>query len=144
LPGALHFQGVRALLLLVAVAACRGHESFERDRLETVVAAVRPLVTTPHTLYRFKLAPSLDAATLGPAPAMLGRGDGRGLVRAEMDDAHHLAVSIETIDQGHAGESGFMYTDPGFAHADLEDVQRDSQHETRIDDRWLRWTYDLD
>ena len=52
--------------------------------------------------------------------------------------------SIETVDEGHAGESGFMYTDAGFAKPGLEDVQRDSQHETRIDDRWLRWVFDLD
>ena len=106
---------------------------------------MRPRVTEPHKRYDFKLAPSLDATTLGPAPAMLGRGDGRGLVRAEMDDAHHLSgLDRDRSDQGHAGEAGFMYTDPGFAHADVEDVQHDSQHETRIDDRWLRWTYDLD
>lgn len=135
--------GVRVAVLLVLVA-CRGSEPFERDKLEAVVAAVRTRATVPHKLYTWKLAPSLDATTLGPAPALLGRGDGRGLVRAELDDAHHLAVSIETMDQGHAGESGFMYTDAGFAKAGLEDVQRDSQHETRIDDRWVRWLYDLD
>ena len=134
----------RALVVVGLVAACRGSEPFERARLEAVVATVRTRVTEPHTLYTFKLAPSLDAATLAPAPALLGRGDGRGLVRAELDDAHHLAVSIETVDEGHAGESGFMYVDPGFARAALEDVQRDSQHETTIDDRWVRWVYDLD
>ena len=112
--------------------------------MDAIVTAVRPRVTTPHTLYMFKLAPSLDAATLGPAPAILGRGDCRGLVRAKMDDAHHLAVSIETVDQGHAGEAGFMYTDPGFAQADLEGAARDSQKESRIDDRWLSWDFDLD
>lgn len=132
------------LLLLLAVVGCRGSEPFERAQLEAVVDAVRPRVTEPNKLYTWKLAESLDPATLGPDPAVHGRGDGRGLVRAEMDDAHHLAVSIETVDQGHAGESGFMYTDPGFADADLEAVQRDSQHETRIDDRWVRWVFDLD
>ena len=131
-------------LVLVLLASCRGNEPFERAQLEAVVAVVRPRVTEANKLYTWKLAPSLDPATLGPAPAMLGRGDGRGLVRAEMDDAHHLAVSIETVDEGHAGESGFMYTDAGFAKPGLEDVQRDSQHETRIDDRWLRWVFDLD
>ena len=139
---------MRALVVVavtvVASASCRGSEPFERARLEAVVAAVRARVTTPRMLYTWKLAASLDPATLGPAPAVLGRGDGRGLVRAELDDAHHLAVSIETMDQGHAGESGFMYVDPGFAKPGLEDVQRDSQHETRIDDRWVRWVYDLD
>ena len=83
--------------------------------MDAIVDAVRPRVTAPHRLYMFKLAPSLDAKTLGAAPDVLGRGDGRGLVRAKMDEAHHLAVSIETVDQGHAGEAGFMYTDPGFA-----------------------------
>lgn len=134
----------RALLVVGLVAGCRGSESFERARLEAVVTAVRPRVIAPNTLYTWKLAASLDPATLGSTPAILGRGDGRGLVRAEVDDAHHLAVSIETVDDGHAGESGFMYVDPGFARAGLEDVQRDSQHETRIDDRWVRWVYDLD
>lgn len=130
--------------LLVLLFGCRGSEPFERDKLEAVIAAVRPRITEPHKLYTFRLAPSLDPATLGPDTGVHGRGDGRGLVRAEIDDAHHLAVSIETMDQGHAGESGFMYTDAGFARACLEDVQRDSQHETRIDARWVRWVFDLD
>jgi hypothetical protein len=135
---------MRLVALLVVVASCRGREPFERDKLEAIVAAVRALAVQPHHVYRWKVNASLDARTLGPAPAQMGRGDGRGLVTAEVDDAHHLAVSIETMDQGHAGESGFLYTDPGFARADLENVQRDSQHETRIDDHWLRWVYDLD
>src|SRR3569623_301286 len=135
---------MRALAVLVLVASCRGSEPFERARLEAVVAAVRPRVTEANKLNTLMLAESLVPATLGPDPAVHGRGDGRGLGRAEIDDAHHLAVSIETFDQGHAGESGFLYTDPGFADADLEAVRRDSQHETRIDDHWVRWVFDLD
>ncbi len=63
-------------------------------------------------------------------------------MRATIDDQHHLGVSIETRDNGHAGEDGFMYLDD--PHHRLEGVELESQHETRIDDHWVRWSYDID
>ena len=114
--------------------------------MEAVVARVRPLVVDPGKVYRFRLNQDLDANSLValPASALLGRGDGRGLVRTASDAGHHIAVSIETRDDGHAGEYGFMYVDDGFDRLDLEGVQLDSQREERVDDHWVRWSYDLD
>jgi hypothetical protein len=114
--------------------------------MEDVVAHVRPRVTQAGHLYRFRLNGALEGASLTPVPdaATLGRGDGRGLVHAKVDGQWHLAVSVETRDEGHAGEYGYMYVDPGFDPQQLEFVQRDSQHEERIDDRWVKWSYDLD
>ena len=131
---------------LLLALGCGGSGRFDHDRFDDLVARVRPLVTQPDRVLRFRLADDLDPRSLAALPetARLGRGDGRGLVNAVVDSRHHLAVSIETRDDGHAGEYGFMYVDDGFDPADLEYVQRDSQHEERIDDRWRRWHYDLD
>jgi hypothetical protein len=129
--------------LLLLLVAC-GPGRFDRDRMEAVVARVRPLVTEPHKIYRLRLDAELEPASLQPSAHEIGRGDGRGLVRAEIDARRHIAVSIETRDDGHAGEYGFMYIDAGFDRAELEGVQLDSQHEDRIDDRWVTWHYDLD
>lgn len=131
------------LAWLLVVVGC-GSGPFDRDRFDAVVAKVRPLVVQPGERYLFKVDDRLDPASLGPGPAVLGRGDGRGLVRAAIDARHHLAVSIETRDEGHAGEYGFMYVDDGFDPRELEGVQRDSQHEKRVADRWVAWTYDMD
>jgi hypothetical protein len=135
---------VRIAWALLLAACGPGH--FDRDRMDAVVARARPIVTEPGKVYRLSLDRDLDPASLAPMPepALLGRGNGRGLVRAAIDARRHLAVSIETRDDGHAGEYGFMYTDDGFDRADLEGVQLDSQHEQRIDDGWVTWHFDLD
>ena len=61
-----------------------------------------------------------------------------------MNAKKKLAVSIETRDDGHAGELGYMYQDPGMTVIDLELVARDSQHEKPLGDGWLSWRYDMD
>lgn len=134
-----------AWLGLLVIAACNAGP-FDRDRCEQIVTRVRALAIVPAQIYRFRVDDDLEPSSLAPVPdrAMLGRGDGRGLVRAKVDAGHRLAVSIETRDDGHAGEYGFMFTDDGLAGTDLEFVQLDSQHEQRIDDRWVRWHYDMD
>jgi hypothetical protein len=130
------------LLLLVGCGAGR----FDRDRMDEVVAGVRPLLVVPNQVYRFRLADDLDAATLTPWPTSMrvGRGDGRGLVNAAIDEQTHIAVSIETRDEGHAGEWGFMFTDDGVSRGVLEMIERDSQHTERETGRWVRWRYDMD
>jgi hypothetical protein len=107
---------------------------------------VRTRVTEAGRLYEFRLDTRLDPQSLSLVTphAQRTRGDGRGLVRASMNATRALVVSIETRDDGHAGEYGFMYTDPGGDSGDLERVRRDSQHEEHIDARWVRWKYDLD
>lgn len=131
-------------LVVLALVGCHG--PFDHDRFDRIVEAVRPRVNTVGERYWFQLNDALDPSSLANVPydAVMGRGDGRGRVRAAISANHELAVSIETEDYGHAGEDGFMYVDAGFPPNELEGVQRDSQHETRIDDRWVRWNFDLD
>lgn len=131
-------------MVVVVAASCHGSWT-DRERLDPVVAAVRARATTPGR-YRFQLDASLDPGTLVPVAddAMMGRGDGRGRIRALVTASQKLAVSIETEDFGHAGEEGFLFRDPGITDDELEGTRRDSQHETRIDDHWVRWRFDLD
>src|ERR1700734_1304871 len=98
---------MRLLAWLVLLAGC-GAGAFDRDPFEDIVARVRPLVTEPGKAYLFRVDADLDPSSLSPLrdDAVIGRGDGRGLVRATIDDRHHLGVSIETRDDGHAGEDG--------------------------------------
>jgi hypothetical protein len=135
---------MRALVLL-ALAGCTGAGSFDRAKLDDVVARVRPLVHDAGKLYLFQLDASLDPASLQALPDshQLGRGDGRGLIRAGVDHAHRLAVSVETRDNGHAGEDGFLFRDPGVTEADIEPEEREA-HETAEAGGWVRWSYDLD
>jgi hypothetical protein len=136
---------MRRLMCLVLVVACHPAPTFDRDRFEPVVTGVRSRSLDPGRLYRFKLDAELDPASLVPFDdASLGRGDGRGLVRAMRTASGKLAVSIETRDDGHAGEHGFMYADPGMTDADLEGTRLDSQHEEKLGGGWVRWSYDLD
>jgi hypothetical protein len=130
---------------LLLLAGC-GAGRFDRERMDAVVARVRPLLVVPDQLYRFRLADDLDAATLTPVPkgVFLNRGDGRGLVSAAIDARQRIAVSIETRDEGHAGEYGFMFSDDGIGASTLEIIERDSQHVERETDHWVRWHYDMD
>ena len=134
-------------VVVVMLAACRpGSGSFDRAKYDAIVAAVRPRLVVAGQHYRFQLNDSLDASSLAITPdnAVMGRGDGRGRVRAVATADHEIAVSIETADHGHAGEAGFMYVDDNFPKRELELTQLDSQHETRIDDHWVSWVYDMD
>jgi hypothetical protein len=132
------------LVLVLVLVACGSHGDFDRDRFETIVATVRARSLAPGH-YAFKLNAALDPASLGPDDPVHGRGDGRGRLRVLVTADRKLALSIETEDHGHAGERGFMYVDSGVPEAALEDAVRlDSQHEERIDARWVRWSYDLD
>ncbi len=130
---------------LLVLAGC-GAGRFDRDRMDAVVTRVRPMLVVPDHMYRFRLDDDLDPATLAPVAegAILGRGDGRGLIRAAADGLHRIAVSIETRDDGHAGEYGFMFTDDRVGDGVLELVERDSQHEEREATHWVRWHYDMD
>jgi hypothetical protein len=137
---------MRALVALAILAGCgSGAGPFDRAKLDAVVARVRPLAREPGRRYVFQLDASLDPASLRALPDshQRGRGDGRGLVRAGVDRAHRLAVSVETRDNGHAGEDGFLFRDPGVTEADIEPEEREV-HETAEAGGWVRWRYDLD
>ena len=136
----------RLIVVLALLAGCRGAGRFDHPGMDAIVARVRPLVTGPGKVYLFQLDDALHAASLVALPEShrLGRGDGRGLVRAMLDRAGKLAVSVETRDDGHAGEYGFLYRDPGVSEAELEGVIRDSEHEQRVADGWVAWAFNLD
>jgi hypothetical protein len=130
---------------LLVLAACSSHD-FDRRRFDDIVARVRNLVVEPGHVYRFRVDAELTPRTLHPIDddTLLGRGDGRGLIVASMTTKKKLAVSIETRDDGHAGELGYMFQDPGMTVIDLESVAHDSQHEKPLGNGWLAWRYDLD
>jgi hypothetical protein len=100
-------------LVLALLAGCHGG-SFDHDRFDRIVDAVRARVTIPGEHYRFQLNDALDASSLAAVPPdkLMGRGDGRGRVRAIVTAHGELAVSIETNNNGHAGEFGSKT--PGF------------------------------
>lgn len=136
----------RVMVGVCALVGCHRDGGFDRLRSEQVVELVRARVHDVGRIYRFRLDTNLDPGSLrelppGPGPE---RGEGRGVVRAAMSASHALAVSIETRDDGHAGEYGFLYADPGCTPGDLELVRRNRQHEERLDARWLRWKFDLE
>ena len=133
------------LAWLLVLAACSSG-SFDRERFDDIVARVRKLVVQAGHVYRFRVDAELEPRTLHPVDddTVLDRGDGRGLIIASMNAKKKLAVSIETRDDGHAGELGYMFQDPGMTVVDLEFVARDSQHEKPLGDGWLAWRYDLD
>ncbi|HEY1549560.1 MAG TPA: hypothetical protein VGG28_17150 [Kofleriaceae bacterium] len=133
------------LLLLAMLVAC-GSGSFDRTRLDAIVARVRPLVSDREHAHHFRVDSALDPASLVALPddEVIGRGDGRGRVRAARDRAGKLVVSIETRDEGHAGEWGFMFAEPGADTRELLGVVLDSQHEEPIGGGWVSWHYDLD
>jgi hypothetical protein len=138
---------VKLGVLVIAFAGCRPSAGgFDATKLDAIVTAVRPKLEVIGKHYRFQLNDSLDPSslTLTPETKLMGRGDGRGRVRAIATANHTIAVSIETADHGHAGEAGFMFVDGNFPETELELTRLDSQHETRIDDRWVSWVYDLD
>jgi len=50
------------------------------------------------------------------------RGEGRGLVWAEVSPGGVMKVAFETLDQGHSGEEGFLYSDTPVSSADIDDL----------------------
>jgi len=135
---------IRASLALLVVAAC-GPGHFDRDRMDAIVARVRPLVHDRARSHVFRVNDALDPSSLEPADhELIGRGDGRGRIRAGLDAGGKLTVSIETRDDGHAGEWGYMFSDPGADTHEFPGVVLEDQHEERVADGWVSWHYDLD
>lgn len=104
-----------ALTLAVCVSCgdCPGVD--DHARYEGIVAKIRGLELRAGERKEFRLDRPADATTLrldaeSPPPP---RGQGAGTVWAEKDEQGHLLIAVETIDNGHAGEFGYLYTDRG-------------------------------
>jgi hypothetical protein len=129
-------------LVALALVGCHRRETFDPDRFGQIVEAVRSRVKVVDKQYRLQLIDlTLDPNSLMMDNVMLSRGIGRGRVRAAVSADHKLAVSIETEDHGKAGESGYTYVDEGFPPKLLEGLQHDREQDTRIDARWVHWTF---
>jgi hypothetical protein len=80
-----------------------------------VITAVRSLDLKPGERRRYRLSDPADGTTLhldreSPESVI---GKGAGVVWVERDEAGRLLVAIETLDDGHAGEFGLLFADPG-------------------------------
>jgi hypothetical protein len=139
-------------LLSTLVSSSCGAGKFDRDKFERIVDRVRAQGLQPGQTYRFKLDSDLNPESLKPLPdpqrlgdpGYIPRGQGRGLVSARLNAAGKLWVSIETRDNGHAGEYGFAYRESGITDAELENSELEELQKDRIDERWVRWFYNLD
>lgn len=126
--------------------------SFDRRRLEAIVAEVRRLQIAPGQQVTLRLAKLDDPGSLRPAgDEPLVRGRGAGLVWAERTREGKLKVVIETRDLGHAGEYGYAYSEvplratPLDANWSTVDVPGTLNIlEAQIDEHWWSVLYNLD
>ncbi len=105
-------------------------------RYAAIVERIRGLHLAAGQRRRFRLANPADPATLREDTSRYGPGIGKGAgtVWVETDAAGKLLVAIETDDQGHAGEFGYLFADAGALGPD----QRDSS----VEGPGLEWTLD--
>lgn len=86
---------------------------FERGHFKEVVAQARALSPTAGGEFELRLDDPHDPSslrTLAPGESF-DRGQGAGHVWARVSPAGDLTVVIQTKDRGHAGESGYAYSD---------------------------------
>ena len=113
--------------------------------MEAVVAQLRLEALEPARVHRFRLDSTLNPISLRPLNdgEIVQRGSGRGLVWAEVSTDGILRVAFETRDLGHAGESGFLYSDKPVTSADIDELGREWRLRRRISEHWWKIIYDL-
>ena len=110
-------------LATLALSACHVESCAEKGRCPDskpyvpVIAAARSLNLKPGEGRIYRLSDPADGTTLRldhESPEReLRIGKMVGTVWAEKDEAGRLLVAIETLDHGHGGEFGLLFTDPG-------------------------------
>ena len=117
---------------------------FPRSKLETVVEQIRAESIEPARIHRFRLDGNLSPSSLRPMKGgeIVERGDGRGLVWAELSTERTLRIAFETRDLGHAGESGYLYSDNPVTSADVDELGREWKLGRRISEHWWVIVYD--
>jgi hypothetical protein len=143
--------GVAALLVLgvgIGVYVLKpfgGPGPFQQSDLEPVIALIREEKLEPGRVHRFRLDDELSPKSLRrlKGDERIMRGQGRGLVWAEVKPEGELRVAIETVDRGHAGEWGFLYSDGPVTTADIDELGREWHLESEITTNWWIIHYDL-
>lgn len=118
---------------------------FPHSKLEAVVERLRSESIEPERVHCFRLDKTLSLESLRPIQEgeFIARGDGRGLVWAEVSTGGTLRVAIETRDSGHGGESGYLYSDTPVSSADIDELGREWKLGRRISEHWWVIIYDL-
>lgn len=116
---------------------------FPRAELQAVVAAVRSQNLKPGQLYRFRLNEELSAESLRPLKQRVLRGRGRGLVWAEITENGTLKVIIETQDNGHFGEEGYLFSDTFVSTSDVQELGREWIVQRQLSPHWWVVFYNL-
>jgi hypothetical protein len=128
------------IFIALTLAACSSDENclfvHDHSRYEPVLAKVRGLRLEPGERRQYRLGNPADPTTLrvdaeSPPPE---RGEGAGTVWVEKVEQSHLFIAIETKDEGHAGEWGYLYADRGVP------MSRGQSHEGP----GREWTLDCD
>jgi hypothetical protein len=145
-----------AVALAAVMVFLLGPNAFHRSRWEAVVARVRTFDIPPGETREFRMDDLADPASLRPRRPTdpNGRGDGAGDVLGSRTKAGKLKVVIVTSDRGHAGLSGFAYSEepltpkPYGGSGDWYTLDVPGLYlvtpEMRIDDSWWRVVYNLD
>ncbi len=129
----------------VEIMIIRQEPDFPRAKLEAVVAQLRAKSMDPGRVHRFRLKHFPSPSSLRPLKddEHLKRGEGRGLVWAEVSPKGVLKAAFETRDSGHAGESGVLYSDTPVTTADIDELGREWKLGRRISKHWWVIIYDL-
>ena len=133
--------GIGAYLLIQVY----GQISFPRSKLEAVVAQLRAENLEPGRVHRLRLTRFPEPSSLSPMAdgEYVRRGEGRGLVWAEITKDGVLRVAFETRDSGHAGESGYLYSDSPVTAADIDELGREWRLGRKRSEHWWEIIYDL-
>ena len=119
--------------------------SFPRHALEAAVAQIRSESIEPGRVHRFRLDRDLSSASLRPQGEneSFGRGQARGSVWAEVTADGVLQIAFATRDWGHAGMSGYVYSDKPVISADIDELGPEWTLGRRISEHWWKIIYDL-
>jgi hypothetical protein len=143
--------GVAALHWLVT----RSNTAFDGACLNSVVGRIQAQGLRPGASLELRLEALSDAATLrGRQPVDNRRGREAGNVWASRASTGELRVIVETVDNGHAGRWGYVYSERPPEHApdgtyevggEMSDYLGCTDLAHRVADRWWEaWNCSMD